>query len=287
MDFYISVGAITVAYATAGLALSWYSMRLGLLNLASGAVAGTAGYVFALVSRDFGGFWFAVSAALVVSGIAGMFLALLAKRLRGLEFAVASFAVQIVWVGIISNSVGWLGGPLGIAGVASPPGSAVLGAATASLLFSAVLFAVALAARFYELRTLFPAASAVVARSDELSDTLGIPTVAVLAVVGLGFGVATGGFGVFLATYTSFVGIQVFSTQLSITLFALSFLAVGRPIPALLGAFVLIGGPETLRLVGYTDANLGFIRMALSGLVILVSVPTVLRPILYETADDQ
>ena len=287
MDFYISVAALTLAYATSGLALSWYSMRLGLLNLASGAVAGTAGYVFAVMYRDFGDVWLAISSALVVSAIAGILLALLARRLRELEFAIASFAVQIVWVGMISNSGGWLGGTLGIAGVASPPGSVTLGAATASLLFSSVLFAAVLVAGLYERRTPLPTASSVVARSDELSDTLGIPTFAVLTVVGLGFGAATGGFGVFLATYTSFVGIQVYSTQLSITLLALSFLAVGRPISALLGAFVLIGGPEMLRLIGYTDANLGFIRIALSGLVILVSVPTVLRPFLYEISDDR
>jgi branched-chain amino acid transport system permease protein len=287
MDFFVGAAALTVAYAGSGLALSWFLKRLGLLNLSSGAIAGTAGYVFALVFRWSNEISFAILAALASGAVAGAFLAALALRLRELEFAIASFAVQIVWVGVVANSTGWLGGPLGIAGVAAPPGSATLGAATAALLLATLLFAAVLVSGWYERRTALPAAAAVVARSTELADTLGLPTVGVITLVGIGFGAALGALGVFLATYTSFVGIQVFSIQLSITLLAVSFAAIGSPISALFGAVVLVGSPEMLRLVGYPDASIGFVKMTLVGIVVVLSVPTVLRPFLYETSNDE
>lgn len=93
MEFFLGIGAMTVAYFSAAMTGAWFLRRLGLINLGYGLLAGTATYAFALLFKATSSFLFAAIAAVLVSGATGALLALMALRVTGMDYAIATFAI--------------------------------------------------------------------------------------------------------------------------------------------------------------------------------------------------
>src|SRR4026208_175980 len=116
----LTVCAINVLLA---IGLDFILGYAGQLNLGHSAFYGLGAYVSTLLIVQLGiPFWVAFIAGVAFAGIAGTFLSLFAVRLRGHYLAIASLGFAVIVHQILLNWISLTPGPLGIYGIAPPPG---------------------------------------------------------------------------------------------------------------------------------------------------------------------
>lgn len=271
MMFYLGILVVTALYAAMGIGAEVHQRRTSTLSLAHGALAGTAAYVYALLSTEHVAAPLAAVIAICVSSGFGAVLALPARRLGSLQYTLVTFAVQALWSAAALGCRGITGGALGIADVPQIIHCSVGPALYLHVVLSVLLVVVAVRVLLWSERHPLSTAFAVLARSEELAFTLKLPTRALRMLAGSVHGVVIGAAGVLLASYLRFVDPTIFSIDLSVVVLAGSL--VGRPRAwwgPLIGSVVLIAFPELLRLVGLGASSTAYLRLALSGAVLVL-----------------
>jgi branched-chain amino acid transport system permease protein len=272
MSFALSVLFLTLCFALAGLAAGWFGNRLGLLSVAHGAIIGSGAYAFALSSRSWGASYAGLLAAIIAGSIVGWGVTVLSERVIGEEFALASFGLQVIWTTLVRNLTSVTGGPLGIAAVGSLGVWGMSSGAFSHCLLVACVAAVVVGMRASVARSSFVVAAAFVRRSRELAVTLGVPSLWIRSQVGLIYGACLGAIGCLLASFVTFVGPDDFTTETSVSILAIAFIMMReRFTAALLGAVVIIGVPQILRLLGVAAGRAGFAELFMSGIIVMGS----------------
>lgn len=278
MSFYLGVLAVVALFAVSGMAAAVLDRNLRLTSLAHAAVMGTGAYLFAIASRYSVPFAGAAIIGLLGATLAGTVLVLLAHRVVGEDFALATFALQVAWFGLVVVPNPITGGALGLGGIPQLPLSRWLGVPLALMVGAgAVLVPMVWVVRRSE-RGPFHAASAVLARSDELAATLGIERGWVRLQLGGVYGLLLGTAGVLLASYLSFIDPALFATGVSVSILAVgAFAARGSILYVVAGSAVIAGVPQVLRLVGLSPARSGAVQLMLGGMAVAVAGAAWLR----------
>jgi branched-chain amino acid transport system permease protein len=267
--FLLGVLTLTVIFAAAGLPAAWLQRRLGLLSIAHMAVIGTGAYGYARVAAAAGPS-VGVLAATVCGCLVGALTTSLSFRSVGEYFALSSFALQIGWYTLVSNTRALTGGMLGLAGVPRPPGSEMIGSAGATLLLLVIFSSLWILASKLFSRSWIDTGFAVIARSGELGRTLGFPERRLRLGGGLFYGSLMGIVGAATAGFVSFVSPPLFDTGGSVTVLALGFLGQRRLIFTAIGSVLIVGLPECLRLTGMGSAETAYLRLALAGIAVFL-----------------
>lgn len=269
MSFAANIIVVVALFFACGAGSAFLQKRLNLTSIAHGAVFGTGAYVYAVAATASGSALMGALAAFIASGLAGPAVVLAAGRVVGDDYALTSFAFQVVWLGLIANIRPIIGGVLGIPNI---PSLIETKNDNPVLYFAAigVAFAILVAWILRKVaRSAFALSTAVVARSSELADTLGISSFATRAQVGIAYGVILGLSGAVFGSFLTYIDPTLFSTDTSITILAIGFFGVVGGISGTsLGAIVIVGIPELMRFLGSSMAQAGFAQMAFSGIAL-------------------
>ncbi len=244
----------------------------GQLNLGASAFYGIGAYVSTVLVTKAGlGFWLALILGTAGAGVAGVGLALFAARLRGHYLAIASLGFAVITYQILLNWISVTEGPLGIYGIAPPPGLGGIDFSDQASLFY-LIAGIALLV-FGVLRALVrsPVGETLTAiREDEVSAaSLGVRCT-VWKVFAFGTGSAVAGLAGCL--YAPFAGTLVpdaFTITEGFTILAMVIVGgIGTLVGPVLGAIILTVLPELLRSLG--DARLIIYGLALTLVVLFV-----------------
>ena len=244
----------------------------GQLNLGASAFYGIGAYVSTVLVTKAGlGFWPALVLGTLGAGGAGVGLALFAARLRGHYLAIASLGFAVITYQILLNWISVTEGPLGIYGIAPPPGFGGIDFSDQASLFY-LIAGIALLV-FGTLRALVrsPVGETLTSiREDEVSAaSLGVRC-AVWKVFAFGTGSAVAGLAGCL--YAPFAGTLVpdaFTITEGFTILAMVIVGgIGTLVGPVFGAVILTVLPELLRSLG--DARLIIYGLALTLVVLFV-----------------
>lgn len=244
----------------------------GQLNLGVSAFYGIGAYVSTILVTKAGlGFWPALVLGTAGAGAAGIGLALFAARLRGHYLAIASLGFAVITYQILLNWISVTEGPLGIYGIAPPPGVGGIDFSDQASLFY-LIAGIALLV-FGVLRALVrsPIGETLTAiREDEVSAaSLGIRCT-VWKVFAFGIGSAVAGLaGCFYAPFAGTLVPDAFTITEGFTILAMVIVGgIGTLVGPVFGAIILTVLPELLRSLG--DARLIIYGLALTLVVLFV-----------------
>jgi len=262
MNFALSILLLILVYAACGIAAGTVQRSLGLISIGHASVLGSGAYAYALTTTAGAAPGVGALAALGIGVAAGAALVAFAGRVRGESYALVTFGIQIVWLGMVSN-LDVVGGALGIPRIPGPD--------TLPLILMTAVLGLAAAIAYSRLNgTALAAAYAVVGRGMELARAFGIPVIPLLILQGAVYGAILGLSGAVLAAYISFIDPSLFGVGISVSILAIGFFTVARGVVGgVLGAVLLVGLPQLMRLVGLSSSFAGYVQVALSGLALL------------------
>jgi branched-chain amino acid transport system permease protein len=250
-DYQLTVGTQIAVYAVFGLSLTLISGSAGQISLGQVGPLAVGAYTLSLLTTEAG--WPFLGALPVAGVTAALFGGLLMAptwRLRGHYTSIATLGIGIVTVALILNLTWLTHGALGVSAI--PPPSlfgyqVVSPLATYLLDLAVVLVVLALVVRVQKssLGKIFSAIG---------SDETALVSTGVRAADYKALAFAIGSFiagiaGAVLAAQYTYIDPTLFTTDLA--LLALTIIVLGgmsSPFGAILGAVVLIGAPEALRI---------------------------------------
>lgn len=259
-----------------------YSLNLlvgfaGLFSVAHAAFFGLGAYVTAISTTRGLSFPLDVLLAVVLSSGLSLAVSLPSLRLADDYLAVQTFSFQLVLSSILVNWTSVTGGPLGIPGIPRPRfGSHDLGPGAHALLAAAFLGGLMIVL-FRIIKTPFGRLVIGLRESESFCNSLGKDTRRVkIQLFALSCSIASLA-GCLYARYLSFIDPTSFSANQSILILAMVIVGgAGTSWGPLLGASLLIGLPELLRLLGLPSVVAGQVRQFLFGFALVATV--LLRP---------
>lgn len=265
--FYLYLGCMVAIWAIAALGLQVMVGLAGQLSLGHAAFMGIGAYVTVLLEQSFGvPFLPAAAAGAAGAASAGLLMAQL-LRLSGIYFKIATFGFGIIIYQVLSNWTAMTGGNTGLRGI---PAIRVVGyeIETRTDLFvlemSALTIVYALLLRLTHGRV--GRALRALGQNEDAARSIGIPTTRYrMAVITIGCAAAGLG-GSFLPHLLRFINPESFTWHDSLVLLIMITIGgLGSLAGALIGATLLIAGPEYLR-------DLAQYKMLAFGLVLIASM---------------
>jgi branched-chain amino acid transport system permease protein len=294
---YLDLAILILTYVMLGWGLNIVVGLAGLLDLGYVAFYAVGAYSFALIAQHSGlGFWTCLPLAGLFAAAWGIILGFPVLRLRGDYLAIVTLAFGEIIRIILLNWNDFTGGPNGITGIPKPTFfgmefsrgedgvAAFLGIPYSNvhrfIWLYYIILGLALLTNFVTLRLRrLPIGRAWEAlREDEIAcRSLGINTTNT-KLTAFAMGAMFGGIaGSFFATRQGFISPESFSFIESAIILAIVVLGgLGSQIGVVLAAFVLIGGSELLRNLGFLQRIFGpnfdpvQYRMLIFGLVMVI-----------------
>jgi branched-chain amino acid transport system permease protein len=269
LDYIANIAIITLIYIILTISLDLLVGHLGLVSLAHAAVFGIGSYATAILTVHIGWGWFpAALAAILIGSAASCLISVCSFRIGGDYLILALFGFQAIVASVIINWSDVTNGSLGISGIPRPFG---ITSSLQILAWIAAMTAVVLLIhrRFYTspMKAMLNAI-----RDDEVvAEALGINVIrakiAIFAVSGAFAAFA----GVLSAFYLRVVDVQSFALPVMILLLAMVFLGGVRSVRgAIIGPVILMILPELFRFLGIAGEEVGFIREATYGALLVV-----------------
>ena len=279
MDYLIHIAVLICVFAILAQSLNLLAGYTGVLSLAQAALFGTGAYAYALLaSRANLPYPLALFSSVVLTGIVGFLLALPVVRSRDDYVVLVTFAFQVLATSVMNNLHRVTGGPTGFPGIPQPSlvGIAIDtgGLSLAFVMVAAVgtIFLIALSVRAPAGRILMGT------RDDEIwMQSAGYNTIHVKIFVFTISSAVAGLAGCLYAGHLTFIDPTSFTLVESV--FVLSIVVIGGAGSVrgpIIGAALLVGLPEVLRLVGMPASVAANIRQIAYGLLLVVIV--LLRP---------
>lgn len=225
------------AYAIAILSLSILTGTSGQISLGQGAFVAAGGYVVAIAAARAGvPYWLALPLAFVVCGAAGIAIGYVATRLEGAYLALATFALAVSVPPLIKRFRPITGGAQGMTlGTVQAPAFLHIGNDRWLYYLTWAIAGVLFLAAWYVLRGSFGRSLRALRDSEVAAAAFGIDP-ARLKTLAFGWSAAYAGVaGALLALATSYVGPDVYTFTLSITLLVGAVLG---GLDSLLGALI-------------------------------------------------
>lgn len=276
MSYLLGILLVSLLMLACGVVASEMQSRLRLVAVAYGALLGSGAYLYAICVTSGISPVVSLCFSLMVGGFSGAVLFSLSHRVVLDDFALTSFSLQIAWTAAISISRPLTGGVLGISRIDNVPFSNTLGVYSAPLAFAFLLVALAIGHSIVIERTQVSPALAIVAKSRQLSKTLGVPGLALRAMMGGACGGICACAGAVWAGHLSFIDPKLFGISLSVTILSIGiFGSVGRW-GMVCGTVLLVAIPQLLRLANVSADRASSMQMALSGLCLLYGAAVIL-----------
>ncbi|MGB6055978.1 MAG: branched-chain amino acid ABC transporter ATP-binding protein/permease [Burkholderiaceae bacterium] len=229
---------------------------VGRLSLGHTAFYGLGGYTAALVATKLGGgLMLTIPAAILVTTLCGLALGHITLRFRGAHFVLVTLAFSAILHLFANNLVDFTGGPMGLAGVASPLvhqnwGALMLFGSKASFYWLVLGFDV-LSVYIVWRVVRSPVGDAMIAiREDEhLAEAIGINEYR-YSMIAFVLGAAMAGVaGAVYAHYVSFVSPEIFHFNIMIMILVMVILgSVGTVVGPIIGSILVVVLLEALRL---------------------------------------
>lgn len=273
MDYLLHILILINIYAILALSLDLLVGHTGFISVAHGAFYAVGAYSSALMALYWGAsFLTGLTVGMGVGALFSLAVSLPALRLHEDYLAIATFAFQVITLGVLNNWVGLTRGPLGISGIPLP-----------------VIFGVTIKSNpgFFFLTSIFAALAILVAwrvssspygrvlhaiRDDEVfAASLGKNTFAfkirTFAISSAGAACA----GSLYAHYMTFIDPTSFTLNESILVLSMVIIGgAGTLRGPLFGAALLIVMPELLRLLGLPSAIASSLRQVFYGLLLVL-----------------
>ncbi|GAA3035186.1 ABC transporter permease [Actinokineospora globicatena] len=267
-DYTVQIGVQVVVYAILALSLTLVSGQAGQISLGQAAPLAIGAYTSALLTTGTGlDFWLSLPISGLVAAVLSVALVSPSWRLRGHYVSIATLATGLL-VAAAAVNFDWLtNGPSGVSAIPPPTlfGAPVSAPLAVYFLDLTILLVVLLLVVRLRRSTLGRIWSAI--REDEVAARSS--GIAAAEYKSLAFGI--GGFvagigGALFAQQYGYIDPSVFG--ISVSLLALTIVVLGglnSPLGAVVGAIVLVGLPEALRMLEET-------RMLTYGLLLLAVV---------------
>lgn len=276
MNFILTLVTFACLFSIAGLSCVYVYRRLRLVSVGHAALLGTGAYTFAILQTH--GFATAINVLLTILSavIFGAVIVGLSERAIGEDYALLTFAIQMMWSGVVANWTGVTRGPMGISGL-----GAGLSLGTVDPLYLYTALSVVITAGIFWLvqgneTGPFPRGTAVVARSSELASTIGMFPLWSRFQVGAISGALAGVSGLLLTLLVTYVAPSSYGIDIGVTILAISFFALkGNLGRIFLGTGLLVLVPQLARFAGLQNSRAGYLQMLLAGAAIcLVARPS-------------
>lgn len=267
-NYYLTVGTQVIVYAMLGLSLVLISGFAGQISIGQMAPVAIGAYTAAIMAKDAGlPFWIALPSAGLIAAVLSIILVLPTWRLSGHYVAIATLGIGAFTVAIALNADWLTRGALGIMQIPSPEifGYTLRGARDFylfDLIILLLVLALVVRLRNTPLATIWKGVAA-----DEVAlKATGIrpseyKTMAFL--VGAFIAGVAGALLAYQYTYIDPTSFTIDMSMLALTIIVLG--AMRSPFGAVLGAIILVGGPELLRL---TDD----LRLIAYGVLLLILI---------------
>ena len=273
MNYLLHLLVFYEVYVVVALSLNLLIGYGGLLQVAHAAYFGIGAYTSALVVTKLGvGFLPSLFLSALISGVLSLLVSLPAWRFRGDYFVMVSLAVQVVIYSAIYNWTSLTNGPFGVTDIPRPEIFGIIFDTSSDVCaFYSVI--VTLLAMLLAMLKMSPFGRSLQAmRDDELAArSLGIQTrtlkVQAFLVASAMVGIAGGMYG----AYVSYIDPTSFTLDSSILMLSMVIVGgTGNVKGPLIGAAVLVGLPEILRLVAIPDPVAANVRLLAYGLLMVL-----------------
>lgn len=275
MDYIYHLLVLVGIYGILALSLNLVVGHAGILSVAHAAFYGIGAYATAiLTTRAQAGFLSSMVLGVLVAGLLAMTIGLVLTKLSGDYLALASFGFNVIVFGIFLNWDGLTRGPLGIPGIPRP---AILGLAFSSNLhFLALTFLVTALVYLiiqYLTKVHFGRVLKAIREDKVAAKACGYDADRYQVVVFALGGALAAMAGSLYAAYITYVDPSTFSVMESILI--LTMIIVGGLANAkgsLLGVFLLILLPESLRFLGLPGTIAAQTQQMIFGLVLILVI---------------
>ena len=276
MNYVLILVTFACLYSVAGLSCAHLYRRLRLVSVGQAAVLGTGAYTFAILQTHGLPIAISVLVTILAAVVFGAVIAGLSERAVGEDYALLTFAIQMMWSGVVANWTGFTRGPMGISGLGA---GLSLGSVDPLYLYTALSAVVAVGIFWLVQRQEtgpFSRSTAVVARSSELASTIGVHPLWSRFQVGAVSGALAGAAGLLLTLFVTYVAPSSFGIDVGVTILAISFFALkGNLGKIFLGTSVLVLVPQLARFAGLQSSRAGYLQMLLAGgAVCLIARPS-------------
>lgn len=275
MEYILHIMVFVSIYGILAVSLNLVAGTTGMLSIAHAAFYGVGAYTASLLMLSlhvpFAG---AVAGATTSSLVVAAIVAVPALRTKDDYFVIATFALQVVAVGVMTNWVPVTGGPVGLSGVPRP---SILGWHVSSqgdfLILIGGCSAAMLLIAHRMMSSPFGRLLRGIREDETLCQALGknvfLSKISVFVTAAAMAGLA----GSLYATYISFIDPTSFTVMESI--FILSIIIIGGADSlwgSLLGAVVMVSLPEVLRWIGLPAAAAAHLRQMLYGTMLIAAM---------------
>jgi branched-chain amino acid transport system permease protein len=248
-DYYMSIATSVATSAILGLGLTVVLGYAGLLDLGYAAFFAIGAYTSAILTTEAGfTFWTALPVAAAAAGLMGLVVGVPTLRLRPDYLAIVTLGFGEI-TRISLNNWDAVGGPNGVLGI--PPisiGGRELLTAADNYWMAVALLGVVLALTTIVLRSHLGRGWLAVGQDPFASETMGVPTLRLKLLAYVSGGVLAGVAGAFFAARLGIVSPESFTVGVSIQVLLIVVIGgSGSPIGALVGAAIVVGAPELLR----------------------------------------
>jgi len=277
MEYFLHILVIVGIYAILAMSLDVIVGYTGIPSLGHAAFSLIGAYTSSLLALNLGvSPWLGLLAGGILASIAGVIVTFPALRLKGDYLALATFGFSIIAYSVAKNWVGLTRGPMGLPGIPQFEIKLLGISFSLSKVWQYLILVIVIAVVTYLLLSMLlrrPFGRVLKSiREDEIaSQTLGKDTplfkLKVFMVGGFFAGIA----GALYAHYITFIDPSSFTVMESITiLLMVIFGGMGTLKGAVIGAFLLIVIPESLRFVGLPSSIAAPIRQMLYGLILVI-----------------
>ena len=273
MEYFLHILVIVGIYSILAMSLDVIVGYTGIPALGHAAFSLIGAYTSSLLALNLGvSPWFGLIAGGILASLAGIIVTYPALKLRGDYLALATFGFGIIAYSVAKNWVSFTRGPMGLPGI---PGFSFFGYELKEVWQYLILVLIIAAITYFLLSLLVgrPFGRALKSiREDEIAaSALGKDTPFFKLRIFMTGGFFAGIAGALYAHYITFIDPSSFTVMESITiLLMVIFGGIGSLKGAVIGAFLLIVIPESLRFIGLPSSIAAPVRQMLYGLILVV-----------------
>lgn len=273
MEYLLHILVIAAIYSVLALSLDLLVGQTGILSIAHAAFYGLGAYTSALLAVQLDiPFFVGIPITIVVAALVSFIVSVPSLRLHEDYFVIATFAFQMILLGIFNNWMDLTRGPLGISGIPQPVFFGwTIRSHVAFLLLAVVLAAFAHSVAGRIAANPFGRVLRAIREDEGFTQAMGKnPLFFKIAVFAVSAALAALA-GSFYAHYITYIDPTSFTVMESILVISMVIIGgAGSRWGPLIGAVVLVTLPEALRFVGLPSSVAANLRQIIYGSLLVI-----------------
>jgi branched-chain amino acid transport system permease protein len=279
MEIIIGFAIIASIYVILAASLNILMGYTGIFSMAQGAIFGVGAYAAAILQTKFGfSFILALIGAIIIAGIISAIMAIPSLGVSGDYFIVASFGMQMLLFTLFMNMTDITNGSAGIQRIPRPEFFGYVVETDVAYLILTLIFTVLVLIFLMSVsRGGFGRVLRAIKEDESVVQSLGKNTKRAKIVVTVLSGCVAAVAGSLYAGYVTYINPNSFTVNESVFITTLVVLGGLRSWKGVtVGTVILLGLPELLKLLPFSDSNAAPIRQVLYGLLMIIFM--IVRP---------